>query len=192
MIDTAVTIIADRLNQYLKNTFHLNEDVVVISNILEQDGSLPTHIDNKMAVFLVNIEKDSSVVARQHNAFSGATRRPSAPPPLYLNIYLMFAACFGGKNYPEALKFISNTISFFQRSPVFDHQNAPELDENIEKLILDIENLSFRDMSSLWGVLSGKYLPSVLYRVRLLTFDAGDVKGAVSILHDAESSVRGR
>ncbi len=192
MIDTSITIIADRLNQYLKNAFDLTEDVVVISNILEQDGSIAPHVDNKVVVFLVNIEKDSSVGNRPERRHVGAIRTPSTYPPLRLNLYLMFAANFGGKNYPESLKFISNTISFFQRSPIFDHQTTPELDRRVEKLVLDMENISFRDLSSLWGVLSGKYLPSVLYKVRMLTFDADDIKGAVPVLRDTESSVRGR
>jgi hypothetical protein len=192
MIDTSITVITDRLNQYLKNAFDLTEDVVVVSNILEQDGSLAAHVDNKVVVFLVNIEKDTSAGNRYGQGALGALRNSSGYPPLKLNIYLMFAACFGGKNYPEALKFISNTIAFFQRSPVFDHQNTPELDDKIEKLVLDMENLPFRDLSSLWGVLSGKYLPSVLYKVRMLTFDADDVKAAIPALRDTDSSVQGR
>lgn len=192
MIDTSITVIADRLNQYLKNTFDLAEDVVVVSNILEQDGSLAAHIDNKVVVFLVNIEKDSSVGYQSNARTAGAIRSPSGYPPLRLNLYLMIAASFGGKNYPESLKFISQAISFFQRSPVFDHQTAPELDKRVTKLVLDIENISFRDLSSLWGVLSGKYLPSVLYKMRMLTFDAGDIKRAVPSIRDADGSVRGR
>ncbi|XCN73109.1 MAG: DUF4255 domain-containing protein [Candidatus Electrothrix aestuarii] len=192
MIDTSITVIADRLNQYLKNVFDLSEDVVVVSNILEQDGSIAAHIDNKVVVFLVNIEKESIMGHQPELRSAGASRNPSAYPPLRLNLYLMFAASFGGKNYPESLKFISQTVSFFQRSPVFDHQTTPELDDRVEKLVLDMENISFRDLSSLWGVLSGKYLPSVLYKVRMLTFHTGDIKKAVSSIQDTDGSVRGR
>ena len=78
-------------------------------------------------------------------------------------------------NYLEVLKFISNTISFFQRQPLFDHQNTPGLDKRIDQLTMNIENLTMRDLSTLWGVLSGKYLPSVLYKVRMVAFDSGDV-----------------
>ena len=104
----------------------------------------------------------------------------------------MFASCFSGKNYPEALKFISNTISFFQKNPVFDHQNTPELDEKIEKLTLAIENISLNDLSSLWGVLCGKYMPSVLYKVRMLTFDAVDIKESVFGVRNADVSTEKR
>ena len=90
--------------------------------------------------------------------------------------------------YSEALKFVSNTISFFQRRPVFDHQNTPELDSKIDKLVLDIENLDIKDLSTLWGVLSGKYLPSILYKVRMIAFDAGDVMARVPTLREPHTS----
>jgi hypothetical protein len=57
MIDTAINHIASNENQYLMRAFDLHEDVVVVSNILEQDGAVATHVDNKIVVSLVNIEK---------------------------------------------------------------------------------------------------------------------------------------
>jgi hypothetical protein len=85
----------------------------------------------------------------------------------------MFAATFSGVNYPEALKFISQTIAFFQGRPVIDHQNTPDLDPRIDKLMLDIENLNAAELSNLWGILRGTYMPSILYRMRMVTIDAG-------------------
>ena len=40
MIYAAVSHISSQLNQFLKRSFDLVEDVVVMSNILEQDGTL--------------------------------------------------------------------------------------------------------------------------------------------------------
>ena len=58
MIDSAISLITSQLNQYLRRTFDLTEDIVAVSNILEQDGTVPPHVDNKLVAFLVNIEKD--------------------------------------------------------------------------------------------------------------------------------------
>lgn len=187
MIDAAISHIAGQLNQYLKSVFELSEDVVVISNILEQDGNVASHINNKLVVFLVNIERDTSP-QRQSNGMPGGERAVVGFPPIYLNLYLMFAGHFSGKNYPEALKFVSNTIAFFQGHPVFDHHNSPDLDRRIDKLVLDIENLNLKDLGSLWGALSGKYLPSVLYKIRMVSVDAGDVKTQVPTLKTPQNS----
>jgi hypothetical protein len=191
MIDVAITVIADRLNQFLKNEFDLqHEEVVVVSNILELNGTQCECVDSKLAVFIVNIEREASPCQYEFKKISNV--RPIHYPPLHINLYLMFASCFSGKNYPEALKFISNTISFFQKNPVFDHQNTPELDEKIEKLTLAIENISLSDLSNLWGVLSGKYMPSVLYKVRMLTFDSVDIKESVFGVRNADVSAEKR
>ncbi len=189
MINSAVSHLTRSLNQYLGRTLQLNEDIVVISNIVEQDGNVAANVDNRMAVFLVNVEKDSTPGYSQKPAGVGSTRRVVHHPALHLNLFLMFSANFGGQNYPEALKFLSHTIRFFQKNPVFNHHNSPDLDPGIDKLILDIENLNIKDLSSLWSILSGKYLPSILYRVRMLTFDSSDVKTQVSALSDPETQV---
>jgi len=190
MIDSAMTLVSSQLNQYLQRTFDLAEDVVVVSNILEQDGSLISNVDNKLAMFLVNIEKNEFPYRRRPNGATVDTDQAVIGyAPVYLNLYVMFAGNFGGGNYIESLKFVSNTISYFQRRPVFDHDNTPELDPRIEKLVMDIENLPITDLANLWGILSGKYLPSVLYKMRMVGFDAGDVVTQVPTAADFRTSV---
>ena len=179
MIDTAINHIASNVNQHLMRTFGLNEDVVVVSNILEQDGTVATHVNNKIVVSLVNIEKESVALNNARQAPVSAMRRTVSNPPIYVNLYLMFASYFSGGNYQEGLKFISNTIHYLQGQSVFDQRNSPQLDRNIDKLVMDIHNLDITDLSNLWGVLSGKYLPSVLYKVRMVTVDAGAVKDQI-------------
>jgi hypothetical protein len=101
------------------------------------------------------------------------------------------AANFSGSNYAEALKFISKAIAFFQMQPVFDKQSTPDLDSRIDKLVLDIENLNIQDLSNLWGLLGGKYLPSVYYRVRMVTINPDNVLSQVPLASRPQSDVRG-
>jgi hypothetical protein len=110
---------------------------------------------------------------------------------VHLNLMLMFAANFGGSKYTEALKFISATIAFFQGRALFDHHNSPDLDPRIDRLALDIENLSVAELSNLWGILGGKYVPSILYRVRMITFDSGQITNLVPRITRARGSVEG-
>lgn len=189
MIDAAITHIAGELNQYLKRSFDLTEDLVVISNILEQDGSVATHVNNKIVVSLVNIEKDSVPYRHKGPVNAGANRFTVSSPPVFFNLYLLFASCFVGSNYREGLKFISNTIGFFQSQPVFDRHNTPGLDRGIDKLILDVENLNMHDLSGLWGMLSGRYLPSIMYKVRMVTYDSAVVGSQVPVLSHPEPNV---
>lgn len=189
MINLAIQLLTTRLNQYLRGIYNLNEDVVVVSNLLEIDGSLASNINNRLVVFLVNIEKDS-VPFRQLNQHEAGERGVRTSVPLYFNLYLMMTANFTGNNYPEALKFLSSTIYFFQKNHVITHQTAPEMDDRIEKLILDIENLSIQDLSNVWGALGGKYLPSIFYKVRMVAFDTEDILGRIPIVDEPHPLVK--
>ena len=187
MIHAAVSHISGQLNQFFRRSFVLAEDVVMMSNILDLSGSPAQNTDNKLLVLLVNVEKETTS-SRQANLGS-AERISTTYPPVHLNLYVMVAANFGGSNYSEALKFLSNTVSFFQRQPVFDHQVTPDMDKRINRLVLDIENLNIQDLSGLWGVLGGKYMPSILYKVRMVTFDSGDVINQLSPVKGHQAAV---
>ncbi len=189
MLYLSLQLVASQLNQHLKNAYDLHEDVVVVSNLVEMDGSVAPNINNKLVIFLVNIEKDA-VSFRQKSAQDVLSRAVQGSTPLSFNLYVMITANFTGSNYTEALKFLSSAISFFQRNPVFTHQSVPDMDRRIEKLIMDIENLSTQDLSNLWSALGGKYLPSIFYRIRMVTFDADDITGLVPVVTEPQSTVK--
>ena len=191
MIHTAINQIAFELNQFLKRNFERSEDMVVVSNILEQDGTLAAHIDNKVVVFLTNIEKEPVPGSPPQAGAMGGSRTVMGTAPLHLNLYLMFAAYFSGSNYPEALKCISSTVRFFQMTPVFDHHNTPDLHRGIERLVLDVQNLDMQQLSNLWGILSSRYLPSILYKVRMVTIDADAVRAESYTIKEPRPSLGG-
>ncbi len=45
MINMAVQLLSGQLNQYLIRTYNLNEDVVVISNLVDLDGSVAPNVN---------------------------------------------------------------------------------------------------------------------------------------------------
>ncbi len=176
MIDAALTQITAQLNVHLRHRFQVNEDLAVLSNLLEQNGSLVPLIANKLVLFLVGVEQD----AYAHRAIGmglNAQAQLRGTEPVFLNLLMMCAANFSGSNYPEALKFLSGAIHFFHERPVLDHHNTPGLDQRLDKLVLNIENLSSAEMHSLWGIHSGRYLPSVLYRIRMVSIAGQQVQG---------------
>ena len=175
MIDSAVTQVAGQLNEFLKRHANVAYDIVRTSNLVEQNGNVVTDTENKVVVFLVNIEKETLPFKATGGRASGVARFADSSPSVHLNLSVMFAANFSGRHYPDALKFLSNTVSFFQRQPLFDHANTPELDSRIDRLVMEIENLTLTDLSNLWGIISGSYVPSILYKMRMVTFDARDI-----------------
>lgn len=172
MIYSAIRLLAYELNQFLRGALSLAEDIVVVSNLVGTDGAQSPNVSNKVVLMLTSIERDTAGVRAQ----DAGMRAFSAGPPVFLNFYLMVAANFSGNHYPDALKLIGAVIGFFQKQASFDPHNSPDLDETIEKLVLDIENLSPQQLSNIWGLLGGRYMPSVLYRVRMIAVDGESIR----------------
>ncbi len=83
-------------------------------------------------------------------------------------------------DYETALRDLSDVISFFQANVVFDEQKYPSLNAGvseankkpwqlIERLSFRLSNLSFEQQNNLWGMLGGKYIPSAIYKMNMLT-----------------------
>ncbi len=172
MIDVALKFIASELNRYLNLKLSLDvasKDPVVLGNISKlNEGNDSNELQEKVILSLVNIEeermlKDPSKYSRVDDQLVQRN------PKVFLNLYCLFAA--NKSSYNEALKYLSFVIQFFQFRNVFNHTSDPLLDKNIEKLILDLCTINFEQINHLWGTLGGKYFPSALYKVRLITID---------------------
>lgn len=189
MINAAIGHLAFQLNQQFKNTFKLIEDVVVVSNLIELDGSVVPSANNKLVLTLVNIEKDTLPFRPNAGTRGRDERLLQNSAPLFVNLYLMMSANFGAGNYTEALKYISHAVVFFQQRPMFDQHNSPGLDERIERLVLDIVNLPIAELNNLWSLLGGRYLPSMYYKVRMMAIDAKALTGQVPVITDQRHNV---
>ncbi len=173
MIDRAVSLVAGRLNAHLRARFGVADDLVAISGLADAEGKTPAGVRNRLAVLVTGITHDTMARGVPGRAPVLAGRMAVSPVPVHLTVHLMLASSFDPENYLESLKILSHAVQFFQVNPVFDRLSAPEMDRGIEQLTLEIENLDIDGISQLWGILGGRYLPSVLYRMRTVTIDAG-------------------
>jgi Pvc16 N-terminal domain len=178
MLDAAIGLIAAQLNQALRSAFQLSEDLVMVTNLVDVSGNVPVTATNRLVLFLANIERETVIAGQGMRVAAGGGDRDvvaQTSAAVHLNLMLMFAANFGGNQYTEALKFIAATVGFFQGRALFDHHNSPDLDPRIERLVLEMESLDLAELANLWGILGGKYVPSVLYRMRMISFDSGHI-----------------
>lgn len=172
MIYEALSCLVDEINDYFRSRLKINEEKIVLSGLVNQDGTIAIQGENKIVVTLINIEKETSKTVSQ-KSLGGFS---SSSPPLNVNVYILFSAYFSGNNYPEALRFLSFIIAYFQNKGVFNKSNTPALDNRIEKLIFDMEDLNPDTLSNMWSTLGAKYMPSVLYKMRMLTFDESVIR----------------
>ncbi len=178
ILDT-LELVRRELDEYFHNAEPRVDDWVRLSNLVEPDGAPFAGANDCVVLFLYNITHETAI----------STFRPTKPvsdhvydrvtPPLYVNLHLLCFANFHGKGYDAALAAISGVLSYFQQNPIFDHQNQPDLDPSIEKLSFQMENLGPHELNQLMSLAGVKYLPSVVYKLRMIPFASDDPKAEV-------------
>ena len=182
MIGIALDFICSQVNTYLAVKLGLNpgENAIMLFNVSQLAEANGNGNESASSAYLtmVNIEEDR-ISKSQENSVHRKDLLVYKNPKFYLNLYLLFSVNIPD-DYKEALKRLSLIIQFFQYRNVFDSTNSPTLDPKIEKLIADMYTLGFEQANNLWVILGGKYLPSVLYKIRLVVIEdeAIDFEGA--------------
>ncbi len=88
--------------------------------------------------------------------------------------------------YADNLKILGHIIQFFQHQYVFTPITHPNLDPAIQRMIVDMHNMSFEQTNHLWSILGGKYVPSVLYKVRQVTANENAVISESGLIKEIE------
>lgn len=164
MIHVVLSAVVSSLNEFIRNELNLQEDVVILTNAVDLSGNLNSQIDNKLCVFLQNLDEERVIRNGGYQNYVGSN------PPKHFNLHVMFLANFPDPNYLEALRYISLVLEFFQGTQVFDKFNLPTLSTNVEKLSFEFVNFTFDELNSVWSVLGLKYMPSAVYKIKLLSF----------------------
>lgn len=181
MFNEVLVILKDKLNGYFKLKADVVEDKVTFL-----DGSKTDPISfpiNNVVPLLINIEEEKTL--RPPNRFEGLVRngiKTAINPNININILVLFVSKFA--DYEQSLKFLSLIVRFFQRNPVLDHYNTPDLNPEIDKLKIELITLPVTQQNELWSSLRTTYMPSVLYKISLLVFR--DDEGAEYIQQTAE------
>ena len=170
-IRNVLEVICRQANEYLLNIHSRNDDWVVLSSIVDHNGRVNEFIKDKVVMTVYNITREN-MISTYTPARPGGDAFAIVSPPIYINLHLMFMANFSERNYAEGLAAISVLISFFQQRPYFTPSDTPELKPGIDKLTLEMENLTPVDVNYVMGILGTKYLPSAFYKLRLLPFDS--------------------
>jgi hypothetical protein len=137
---------------------------LALDNTLTGENSLAS----KAILSLVNVEEDK-VARQQENYVRTDSSAAYKSPPLYLNLYILFSV--NKPEYDDCLKWLGHIMQFFQHQQVFTPVTHPGLDTKIPRIVVDLFSLNFEQVNHLWSTLGGKYMPSVLYKVRQISVD---------------------
>jgi len=182
MLRTAIEFLAEELKTYIvkkEPAMFRNEVAVLPSSLMKTDGSFAVGNQAesfKIIMTLVNIEEDR--IADSQSYFQKVNDKIQfMNPPLNLNAYILFSAM--GENYLSDLRLLSYIVSFFQSYPVFEEGNFPQLNNKVEpdkqwqkigKLIVNLHTLTLEQQNNMWAAIGAKYMPSVVYKIRTISF----------------------
>jgi hypothetical protein len=182
MIFQAISFIQQKLNDKV-GTVAAN-----IGEIVAETASMPGQGIN-IVLSLVNVE-ENRISRDPRNYQRVGTDLILKNPPVHLNLTLLFTAIRrGDAPYDNALINLQAVIEFFQHQYVFDHTNSSGLDAGIEKLVLEMMTINMEQLNHLWSIMGGRYQPSVVYKMRMVTIDSLFDEGG-GVIREIESNFR--
>lgn len=137
-----------------------NECTVEIGPI-EKEGQ----VEKNLLITLVRAEEETSV--KKQTAFHRISETSGyyANPDVCLNLYILISS---HASYDIALRQINNTIYFLNSI----YPDDKKLSEDIRNLSIELQSPNAEQWNSMWQTLGGKVVPSVLYKVRMITISA--------------------
>jgi len=182
MIEKVTTFLSGEINDFIvnKDFRYRGLEVAMVSDLVDEKGE-PTfkkRIASNVAgdfllLTLINVEEE--VIGKSQLPY---LKHPDQSydllnPELKVNLYMLVSAVSTkqeSERYVNCLKILSYAVGFFQYKSVFDKLNSPGLPDRVEKIIVELVSPTFEQQNHIWGSMGAKYMPSVLYKLRMLVY----------------------
>jgi hypothetical protein len=180
MIGNTLNFIASQLNNVVCQRLQLNPSnpKVILSNIVDHNGTINVKDKNVLLLKLINIEQEP-IANNSVSITREAVNFEMKSPPLYINLQLVLAAYYNPEQVQSGLDTLTIGLSFIHGKPSWNAQNTPGLPSGIKRLVFEMETLDFHQLNQVWGAIGTNYMPSVMYKIRMLTIDDGAIQGLV-------------
>lgn len=183
MIRTALEFIQKELEAYIVDreqdpANYSAGNVVDLKTIILPNGNVNITDTTHVTIMLVGVEEERKEGKRPVLIPANDREFFRLNPPIELDLFILFAA--HNKDYETALRDLTDVIAFFQANVVFDETRYPSLNATvtqptnkpwqlIQRLCFRLHNMSFEQQNNLWAMLGSKYIPSVVYKMNMLT-----------------------
>jgi hypothetical protein len=194
MIGEALSFLAKDLSAFIKakEVNFRDKNPAIVSDFIDTKGDIIIYSDvlgqtetDNLVLSLINVEEETVGKSQQPYLKHPDQTYDILNPDIKINCYVLISAVsnasrkfkddpskneFGSTRYFNALQMLSYAIGFFQYKNVFDKKNSPSIPSSIEKIIMELVSPTFEQQNHLWASLGAKYLPSVIYKLRLIVF----------------------
>jgi hypothetical protein len=175
MIYETLQILKEQLETYF-DSVGLGKIIVLDNIALWESGSEDaSRINGKVVLTLLRIDEETTLKnIPNYKIKDGKTEYRN--PPVHLNLFVLISA--NCESYDKSLRSVSKTIQFFQGKKVFNAANTVYNRNNVSfdvfeqfRFILELYTPSFEELNNVWGILGGRQLPSVIYRIQLIQIE---------------------
>ena len=156
------------IKSYLKQKFNQQKHSLgweVELGPIEKEGQ----VEKSLFITLVRSEEETSV--KQPNAQlrtnAEGNKHYYVNPDVCLNLYILISS---HAEYGLALQQINDTIYYL--NSIYRYQEDSNISDEIKKLSIELQSPTAEQWNSMWQTLGGKVVPSVLYKVRMITISA--------------------
>ncbi|MCY1718986.1 DUF4255 domain-containing protein [Prolixibacteraceae bacterium Z1-6] len=172
MIYETLQILKEQLEKYLEDS-GLGK-IVVLDNVamLESGSDIASDLEGKVIMTLLSVEEENTL-KNLPTAKVVNNKTEYRNPPVSLNLFFIVSAYCD--SYDNSLISISKTIEFFQGKRVFTSANTIYNRSNASmdvlesfKFNVEIYTPGFEVLNHIWGILGGRQLPSVVYKVQMI------------------------
>ena len=186
MIGDLLDFVAKQLNRYVCLQQGVSEDEakVILSLLVDQGGNVASNDENVVLMTLVDTSKNTLAYSNKKmpNGMGGVNTEIDHLA-LHLDLKLLFSAYFKSDRAKDALNMLTLVMQFFQSKPQFTAENSPGLPSGVKKLDFTLETVGLQEQSHMWGILGAKYMPSVVYTMKMISFfDAKEKDPVLPIL----------
>lgn len=183
MIRTALKFIQNELDAYIAAnendiTNYPLGSIVALKSVASADGKVSLDDAVHITMMMTGVEEER--IEGKHPYYVPVENNQVARlnPPVTVDLNILFVA--NSQHYETALRDLSGVICFFQSYPVFDAAKYPALNveasnpdkepwQVVDKIAFRIMNLTLEQQNNLWSMLGPKYMPSIVYRMKMLT-----------------------
>jgi hypothetical protein len=190
MINDILLSVEKRLESALQGAQPRDEDWIVLTSLVETDGSAAGDIAGKIVMSVASIQNDTSMTAYKAPKAGAGDQYAIAAAPLFLDVYVLFVSCFTAGTYQTGLGLLSRIIAYLQENPVFDEASSPDIGRQMGKLVIEYVSLDITQSSNFASLMGLKGLPFLVYRLRRLPFDGPAIAGVAPAVRRTQPDTR--
>lgn len=164
MIYTALDYLRAKLDDALQDRLGTSVDTVVLGPMADSAADDTA----KLYLMLAGLREDTTPqrMPGRESADASVAKRP-ATKPLHLECTLLLAAT--GNDYATSLAVLSEALIVLRGLNVINPDDLSEVRLPGGHLTLELVTLEPQEQNHLWATLGAKYVPSAVYRLRLVT-----------------------